>query len=393
MNKLFLIAATAALFFATGCERTNSIPAGQSRIVVKLNGVKAPTPTRNVEAPADASGTDDEAQSEATLETAWVFVISEAEGVFCEQIDNIADAVANGFTIGEGKGTSGDYNDKLFPSDSRVYILGNVPSDVDPESLTSWTDIEEAVSVISYTDGEQLNVDFTKPAMANADGKPAELKNVEPKEHTADVEIALSPLYSRVELHKITGKSHIVDFDVAGVYINNYYRAFDMTGAGYADEDDEDLKFFVHPAGSTTFDGWGDTDGWESSTGTKSGNGVQPRATVNGPDDGKVWAYNVGSGSVVTFIIELTNVRYYAEDEDTHDFDESPSTYSEKMYLNVVGYTGLVGKFERGNIYRIEDLQFDVTDLTEDPVTGVSIEASVNVLNWKVKALSPILGN
>ncbi len=381
------MAAATAMMFATGCEGTNSIPAGKSRIVVKLNGVKAPATTRSVEAPADLSGGGEE--SAATLDNnAWVFVISEV-GVHSEQL-NISKAMNEGFTIGENEGTSLDFPHKLFPSDSEVYVLGNVPEDVDPESFTSWADIEQAVSAISYASGEENNVDFSKPAMANADGVPAAL---DPQDlHTATVEINLSPLYSRVELHKLTGGEHISSFTVAGVYINNYYQAFDMTGAGYADQE---LPQYIHEAGSDNFSkAWGDDNdgnGWNATSGVLGDNQMNTHAiaTAGGSN---VWAYNVGAGSVVTFIIELTDVEYYKED-GSGEFDNDPTSLSEAMYLNVTGYRDFSGNFQRGHIYRIEDLEFDFTDLTEDPVTGVSILANVSVDNWKVKALDPILGD
>ncbi len=401
MKKHFLIAAAAALFFAAGCERTNSIPVDQSRIVVKLNGVKAVT--RSVEAPAVLTG-DEEDESTATLVNATVFVISETEGVYSEPMD-VEKALDAGYTIAEDASPNG--GPRLFSSDSKVYVLGNVPSDVDVATLKSWKAIEEAVSVISYPvdaedeeggeEGEEenagKNVDFTKPAMANATGEPAVLKSGEDS-NTATVDIDLSPLYSRVELHKVTGGKHIQEFTVAGVYINNFYRAFDMTGKGYKD-DNNGLPFYEHVSGSKDFNGtFGDENGntgWKSTTGVVGENTMTTNALATA-GTGKVWAYNVGSGSVVTFIIRLTGVKYYAEVEPGV-FAGTTTTYPGEMYLNVRGYKDFNGDFQRGYIYTIDDLEFDTTDLSDSPATGVSITANVNVNNWKVEKVTPILGD
>ena len=389
MKKLFFVAALAAMVFAS-CERTDSIPADQSKIVVKLNGVKAAGATRSVESPAELTGEGDD-ESAAMLDNAWVFVISGTE-FYKEEMDVTEAMTGGGYTIGEGvAGTSEDYPNKLFPSDSEVYILGNIPSDVNQESLNSWEAVQEAVSVISYAEGTEINTDFTTPAMANASGEPAALDIIDEEAHTASVSINLSPLYSRVELHNLTGGEHIADFTVAGVYINNYYQAFDMTGAGYSDED---LPQYVHAAGSEDFSGaWGDDnegEGWDATNGVVGENTMTDHAFANA-GGGNVWAHNVGAGSVVTFIIRLTDVTYYEEDEDG-EYSEEPTVSSNDLYLNVTGYNGISGSFQRGYIYRIDDLEFDHTDLATDPVTGVSITANVTVDNWNVSILEPIVG-
>lgn len=373
MKKLFLIAAAAAMVLATGCVKTNN-DSDQTRIVVKLHGASIASGTRAVEAPAEETDNT----SPVTVNSAWVFVIS-GDGVYSEPLI-IEDAKSGGHAIGAAQ-------NKIFPSDSKVYVLGNLPTNIIPSTLTSWDAIVETeVNIGSSTN-------YKSPVLANATGEPVSV-NVDPNnEKSATVDIEISPLYSRLELWKITGGRHIVSFNVAGVYINKYYPAFTLAGAGAGTQK-------IYEAGATTFDGLGDSAGWTSTT-----NGVKKPGTGGAADDiaprvyaeaganaSRVWAYNVGAGSVVGFVIRLTNVKYYPENEGSPGKFADSTDELPEMFLLVNGYNNLAtGAFARGTIYRVKDLVFDYDDLV-DEIKGVGIKANVDVLDWTFHDLNPILG-
>ncbi len=154
MKKLFMIAAAAATVLATGCVKNNN-ETDQTRIVVRLNGASIAPETRAVEAPATETATGSKAAA-VTLTRAWIYVIS-SEGVYSELMDLEA-AKDSGDLIGE--------EGQLFPSDSRVYVLGNWPGSVIPADLDSWPKIEEKVVEITS------DIDYTRPVLANATGAP-----------------------------------------------------------------------------------------------------------------------------------------------------------------------------------------------------------------------------
>ena len=96
-----------------------------------------------------------------------------------------------------------------------------------------------------------------------------------------------------------------------------------------------------------------------------------------------------GLNDVANIVIKL-NVSY--------DNAEEGAAPREK-YLTITGYKKLnadgtvgapVAKFERGNVYRIENLEFDINDLTDVPYEGEkSVSANVRVAAWVLVPVTP----
>ncbi len=358
------MAAAAATLLATGCVKNNT-ESDQTRLVVRLNGASIAPETRAVEDSAAETAPGSKA-SAVTLTKAWIYVIS-SEGVYSELMD-LGAAQAGGDLIGE--------EGQLFPSDSRVYVLGNWPASVVPADLDSWDEIEAKTVEIATT-----TIDYTKPALANATGAPVGVTVSTENENVATVTVEISPLFTRLELWKITGGEHIKSFTVDGVYINSYYPAFNLAGAGAGTQK-------VYAPGTTEFNGFGDATGWDSSEGTVGDNTMDTHAEAVA-EESKVWAYNVGAGSQVGFVIKLSDIVYYPENEEGEYASEA--TEPEKLLI-VNGYTNISSApFSRGMIYRVKNLEFDYTDLV-DEITGVAITANVDVLNWNITDLTPSLG-
>lgn len=378
MKKLILLAAAAATVFAPGCVKTNNGDAPEgARLVVKIEGAAASSETRSVEASASPTGTD----VAPSLNKAYVYVIY-GEEVYGEEMDVTA-AQDGGYVIGNGKGPDG--LQMYFPTSSQVYVLGNWPTGIAPATLTSWEEIEAAVSAISYT--ASVNTNYKIPAMANAGGVPLTLSNVDEAAHTAEVTVEISPLYSRMELKAIKGGPHMVSYDVTGVWVNNYFNGFTMAGKGVrVTSTGSENTPYVHASGSTDFSNvFGDT----STTGWSAVGDPGAMTATAGTD--RVWAYHVGAGSVATLIVRLDKIKYYLDDGDGNpDVDRGVMEKANPHYLVMSGYSNLTsGEFERGYIYQIDALEFDIEDIGEKPVVGVAITAKVKVNNWKVSALSP----
>ncbi len=376
MKKLFLIAAAAAMVMVS-CDKgpgTGSSE-GDTRVVVKISG--AQPSTRMVGGAAASNLTP-------TLETAYVYVIGTDDAVVFGEDLVVGDATGAGHMIGDGM---------LFSPDVRIFILGNWPSDVIPANLNSLADIEAKTSAVSN------NVNYLKPAMSNYN---TATKSSAPVAIVADVDagtatvtVPISPLYSRLELGQIKGGAHVVSFKVAGVYVNNYYSDFTMTGVG--------KNIYNHVDGSTDFTGvMGDTAGW-----------VAPASSPNTPDTAiakpgatSVWAYHVGAGSAATFIIKMTDililevVKPADENGDGEELATVPTTPKKpgstddmtEAYITVTGYSDLsTGVFERGMIYTVTSLEFDHVQLAETPPVDplVTIEAKVTINPWGTKTITP----
>ncbi len=351
MKKILLLAAVALVAFA--CQKGNDEPTPPvdetaGNLTIRLSGVQSSGSKKS--RATEAAGEADQ----LTLVDGHIFVIDALGEVAHDEALVPADAdVDNGGT--------GQELSVAVPSDSRIYILGNIPNDVDVNTFSTLDDILEAVSTITKT----RNNDYTKAALANTTGDAEAITRVgATNDYVAEVD--LSPLYSRLELHKITGKTSIVSFDVKGVYVDKYYPQFTLAGAGTGDQ--------WNQATNTVFAGnIGDAGTWQADT------------KVAAPTEG-VWAYHVGPAGRPMVIVHLQNVVYNDGEEDVEYLEGAD------CYLTVTNYTGFTGTFKRGMIYTIEDLQFDETNLGGTPnPANVSCVVKVTVTDWDFQTLTPEL--
>ncbi len=347
MKKILLLAAAAFVAFA--CQNENNDPTppvdgSTGNLTIRLSGIGNNIDTRATEAAGEAD--------QLTLVDGHIFVIDALGEVAHDEA--LVPSQAN-VAIGTGQELS-----VAVPNDSRIYILGNIPNDVDVNSLSSLDDILEAVSEITKT----RNNDYTKAALANTSGDAVAIAPTAVQgEYEAEVD--LSPLYSRLELHQITGKTSIVSFEVKGVYVDKYHPQFTLAGEG--------VGTAWNQTTNTVFTGnIGDAGSW--------------------PDDEKVaapgsnvWAYHVGPAGVPKVIVHLQSVVY-------NDGEEKNYNEGGDCYLTVTGYTGFTGVFKRGMIYTIADLQFDETNLglTPNPA-NIDCVVKVTVTDWDFQALIPEL--
>ncbi len=382
MKNLLLIFVASAVVLAS-CNREPT-PGGHTRLSVKLSGVRTVTSgTRALESAG--------VESTPNLTDGHIFVFDNSGGVAYETALDLDEARSI-----EGQQLMDKINTEeplTVPSDWTVYILGNIPDDVDVGTLTSLNAIKAAATQIVYdtdTDGDEgpdtddsRHVDYTTPPMANDTGKPATIR-VNGEQGVAEVK--LQPLYSRLELHKITGLNR-VKYTVAGVYVDSYYSRFTMMGEGSGEvwNQGQDTDFTAASAkGNTGEDNIGDVatgDEWRA---------VENIATPSGSN---VWAYHMASAGLPRLIIHLTNVSYLVLDP------ENPGVYIEEpmdgdRYITVSGYssesTEWADKFERGRIYKVMDLVFDETDIGPTPnPTELELIVKIEVLPWVPIILEP----
>jgi hypothetical protein len=388
MKNKFVIVALAAMALASCAKEQNANTSDeqQARVTINLKGV-ASAKTRAIEAPGV------ETEGTIILTNGQIFVLSPAGAVeYTEPLD-IADAAEDGENyqiLGQD-----------VASDSRIYIVGNIPAEnttlVDATSLTQ-IKLESA----AITDQE----DYTAVALANVDGEPILIevtKEIETEENLATIEaeanVTIEPVISRIELGKVTGSEEIAGFTVAGVYVDDWYSEFTF-GGSYAGDLYVQGTEKVFPstaavtAGFTTFLGdAADEEGeWDATSADATDLATNPFFAI--PAEDMVWANNVNAGNLPRLIIKLTDVVFLVDEDLDPLTDPTEQPQEDDLYLTVTGYTvnsTAISTFEAGNIYSIgggvdgSGITFGPGDTSLEPNTGeVTLEVNVDIKEWVV---------
>jgi hypothetical protein len=378
MKKLFLLAALAAVTQTSCLKGGESIPDGQSRLVVRIDGLSGGS-SRKVEAPGTVSITSLSGTNH------YIYVLNSDNTVeYGEPLDPAK--LSSGQTIGENM---------FFANTSKVYVLANIPSNLSAaytyDQVADFDALKALTSAISYV-APVANTDHKNPAMANTTGAPVQVGAATAGVATVSVNIA--PLYSRIELESVKGGAHIESFDVTAVYLDNYYSSFTLDG--------KSAGALKSNGSLTTF-----APEWFGDVST-----VSSASNIATAGSGMVWAYNAAPGvKVPTIIVKLENIRYYYDDGNGSPTG-SEVVLAGARYLTISDYrTGVgvadpmySGTFERGKIFKIKPVTFDHVfsnganpdddePLPETPnPDAVQIRATVVVDNWGIQTLYPVLG-
>lgn len=367
MKKVFLMAAAAATIFASCAENNNpEMDTDNTQVVIKISGVVS-SATRTEDNPGKTDVNTIE------LNDGHVFVVGPTGAVIHKEALNPTLAKSTGQRLGAP-----------VPTDSRVYIVGNIASDATASlpALETFADIQEAVSAISTQQGVDK---YKSAALANKNGQPQEIELLtaaagsDPAVYVAN--IVLTPLISRLELVAVEGGANtlgdrITAFKVTGVYLDDDYPQFTYGGSGAGTK---------HSQGtSVTFTGVGDV---ANATAT-----LVDSHLVATPGASKVWGYNVAAGEITRLIVRLEDVKWLPAGGSP--LDEEDLT-GKPYFLTVTGYNngGLTG-FARGTIYRIgvtDDIaggtRFiftpDDLNLTPNP-TNILLDVKVAIEEWKL---------
>jgi hypothetical protein len=379
MKKITTIALAAIMVLGLGaCSKEGKNPQqpGMARLTVQLKGVKAAQTTRSTEPGADADDLSiDETRS-------MIFV--------ADPTGHITQAVA--IDVSQAVAGAGQVIPDPVAIGSSVYVVANIPA-ADFDDVKVLTDLEElqgtAVAISTQTD-------FTTPAMANASGTATTVTGTETG---GKVNISIKPLFARLELVALQAKADnsgnlITDFDVTGVFLDNYFDEFDQTGAvpagSVAHSLPEDLEAAAdETAKAAVFTNWAVKDvlGPWGATGSP--------AIVQLTDE--VWGYNVVASGLPRLIVRVENVVY------TSAQGVAGLSRPGVFYLTVKGYYDEtedeeITEFVRGEVYRIGALtagvsnaQFSYANLqgTPDEETK-AITVGVTAEPWSVKDFAPI---
>ena len=354
MKKILLMAiATTAVVFASCKQDIDSDNAlGQTlatqELVIKLDLGEESAASRMTTAPG--------ATGQLKLNDGHIFVINNTGSVTQHVVLDVAAATS----------ATGQTLTTPAASDSRIYILGNIPSTLTPGSISTYDQLR--TTVVNITTAGQT--DYTKALLANSDGQAVMVTSS--GTGTATVTVPISPLYSRLELAQVSGGPNIVSFNVTGVFVDRYYSSFTLTGASSG--------ALTNQTQRSDFTGnIGDTGNW-ASTGAAG-------SAVAVAGSGLSWTYHMAADDLPRFIIRLANVVY-------NDSQGQQHTLEGTRYITVTGYSGNAPtKFERGKIYQIATITFNETNaaLTPNP-TNVTMNVKTQVVDWVPTPLTPTVG-
>lgn len=227
-------------------------------------------------------------------------------------------------------------------------------------------------------------------------------------ENIAEVSVELRPVPSRIEIADVraiplpTGESwggaNIKSFIVAGFYINSFYTSgsldpdSDDAGRQRVDNASDANKYTMKSYANDGYSYMCDepTNGQMTS---QSGADVSKviwenitnDLTVGGASKPGWWGYQILQGEVPHIVVKL-NVTF---DDDTTAIKFLTITKFKRLGDSGVD-AGSLQKVERGKVYRIENIDFDVTDLTDIPYEGTkTVSAEVQVLAWIPVPIAP----
>jgi hypothetical protein len=286
-----------------------------------------------------------------------------------------------------------------YPSNTRVFIVGNVAEVYDAAAYTALTGAATwaAIRGMTQTVASYANATAALPVLSNHSGQPASMSVV--TSTTASVNVSISPVTARLELGIVTGgvwtdpvvatsQTRILGFTVSGVYADNYFSNFNYAGIGSG------AVFSQGPA--TTFTGIGDTGIWAASASDWAAS-VAPVAAPPVAIPANRWAYNVPAGTISRLIVAVTNVTYEVTTDGGTTWVAGASILpGNTYYLTISDYrTGLGASgiwsndFARGTVYGIDNITFVTANLHNTPnPTDVSLTVQITVRPWSYQGLN-----
>lgn len=216
-----------------------------------------------------------------------------------------------------------------------------------------------------------------------------------------EVQMTVTPLISRIELNGITADQSSaakIDpaYNLAGIYLNNYYFEVDVTGVATSPLINHGMDYTKYLREelngeyktewfSYLFDDGGYSGGSALPLGASDGVGAVKPST----DGSKTWAYNFLAEPSANphIILHLTDVKESGTLRPNAITGKAGEAYlTVNRFLDKI--TGAIAPILVGKVYKINDIKFDVTDLTDVPETGgnstYEVLVEIDLLEWQV---------
>lgn len=272
----------------------------------------------------------------------------------------------------------------LDPSVKSVYVVANVSTLPATAPETTLTAINATVQNIY----DQQTADAKSVVLANTSktvvsiGSSTETATNGNAKYNASIE--LTPIVSRIQIASITKDASITSFNLAGIYIDNFYQNMSIGGA---------LTSIIKATAGNVADFKLSAEG--SVTPYKI-NGqlfdeiVSPETTLSLAPSGKVYGYQIfpvagGLSTVPYIILKLTNVV-----GTTRTFPNDAYYIAVKAYKD--GATSFTS-FDPGKIYTIASIPVSENNIVTDPTQNlINVTVNVTIAPWTDKALNPDFG-
>lgn len=274
----------------------------------------------------------------------------------------------------------------LDPSVVNVYVVANVHSSTLPVIApgTTLTAINNTVQNIY----DQQTANAASVVLANKDKAIVSTGSTTGTASNGNLEfkaaIELAAIVSRIQIASITKDGTITGFNLAGIYIDNFYQNMSIGG---------DLTSIIKATAGNVADFKLSAEG--SVTPYKI-NGqlfdeiVSPTTTLPLAPSGKVYGYQIfpvagGLSTVPYIILKLTNVV-----GTTRTFPNTAYYIAVKAYKD--GATSFTS-FEAGKIYTIASIPVSENNIVTDPTQSlINVTVNVTIAPWTDKALNPDFG-
>lgn len=362
LKTIMLLLVAAALTF--GCSNDNNekkeklVDSKEFSLVLKLE---------NKDIQSRAVG--ETAHDKATTFSSGVIAFVDKDGRVTRTVEIIGTGTSNQETVSVVDLQTGYKFEKVDAA--KVYVYGNYGGLINVTKGMSIADVNNTV--------------LDKDGLAGGDYNAVPLYGTAPispgtgDEH-AEAAVAVAPIAARIEIASISAN---VTYDLAGIWINNYYTAMNADGTESADAfREEDREYYM----TTDFSSTPSTTFWDIINSSA--------AETHAPEAGKVWGYNVfpaenaadsDDDNLPHIIIHLKNIV------------KGGKNLEKDYFLTIRGYNdgaNPIKEFKAGHLYKIGldgalEWDYDENGGGDIYVDYHDVEVTVSVTKWQTETIYP----
>lgn len=268
---------------------------------------------------------------------------------------------------------SGYTGDLQVPSTTGyLYILANA-SEI--EATVGSTTLQELrtrpLSVKDYQSIESVPMSNPSESIQNIN---------KPENGNWSVEVAISPVMARIEVASIRAlteesESKITQFDLVGIYINNYYQSFTLDGKSNGDIVEPVTK--GEELQAATVEPW--------SYDLYNGGLTQQTTYTEGTND--AWTYMLapatGIANMPKIVLKLNNVKVNGQNHNLN-------YVTVKNFKDANSANAVIENLSRNTVYTIQAISFDASKTTIDPnQQDIDVNVTVTITDWQKVNVNP----
>jgi hypothetical protein len=375
-NSILAVTALVLGFGVTGCNN-NEMPDLQEAVSTTLSlrvsgSISSTRGTGSVEEP----GINE--VNTIQLENGHIILLSDQNSMIAHTALVVDEVRGAGQTI------------QNVPSDARVYIIGNIPANVDfVGALTNPSNgLNSLASIRAFTASMASQGDYTTTVLSNFNNQSAPIVLDPADDELSSVVVSINPAISRLELHQIYAKQEadskgiMTGYTVTGVFLDDYHEYFTFGGGAFGNP----IRILQNPDNFKI----GLPGTWKAAWTMPFPGASLGNAWVSTPTGDNAWTFNVAAQGVYVprLVIRLEDIEYTDNNDD-------PQTIDGIGYVTITGYSNASGTFttfERGRIYRIgaeRGFTFGPADIHKEPnPEGIRLDVTVNIMEWILEDLN-----